>query len=228
MATRSTAAEALAGGEAYPLAPDEYSSAGLTHCEVKVLQASHGRNVIPSSADSLWWRTVCDVLAEPMFLLLLGAAGLYSVLGDTPEAPTLLAFVVAVVLLTIFQSHRTASVLRALRDLSAPRTQVLREGKREYVAAAELVPGDIVFVEEGAKVPADGRVTEAHELKHGAGIAHDLFSCSCKKTLRSRAEWKQRAGVLRHRHKSDLCTIGKQGSCVRPPVWSPRSRRSPA
>jgi Ca2+-transporting ATPase len=137
---------------------------GLTHDEVKALQATHGANVIVSAADSLWLRTARDVLTEPMFLLLLGAAALYSFIGDTPEALTLLAFVVAVVLLTVFQSHRTASVLRALRDLSAPRAQVLRDGRRESVSAAELVPGDIVFVEEGAKVPADGTVTEAHDL----------------------------------------------------------------
>ncbi|MPW21599.1 HAD-IC family P-type ATPase [Paraburkholderia sp. CNPSo 3157] len=164
MAAEDTPSQALAGTEAPQSAHGTHPSVGLTAAEVKALQAVHGRNLIVSGADSLWLRTVRDVLAEPMFVLLLVAAALYGLLGDTPEALTLLAFVVAVVMLTIFQSHRTASVLRALRDLSAPRAQVLRDGKREYVSAAELVPGDVVFVEEGAKVPADGTITEAHEL----------------------------------------------------------------
>ncbi|MBN3752232.1 cation-translocating P-type ATPase [Paraburkholderia sp. Tr-20389] len=142
----------------------EDTVSGLTAVEVAALQAKYGPNVVASSSDRLWWRTVHDVLTEPMFLLLLIATALYGLLGDTPQAVTLLAFVVAVVLLTAFQSHRTASVLRALRDLSAPRAYVLRDGKRDSVSAAQLVPGDIVFVEEGAKVPADGTLMEAHEL----------------------------------------------------------------
>src|SRR6185437_2298082 len=80
------------------------------------------------------------------------------------EALALLAFVAAIVFLTVFQSHRTARVLDSLRELSAPRAQVLRDGQRQLVSAAELVPGDLVFVDEGARVPADGSVTEAHEL----------------------------------------------------------------
>lgn len=105
-----------------------------------------------------------DVLREPMFLLLLAASGIYVLVGDASEALTLLAFVTAIVLLTVVQSHRTARVLDALRELSAPRAQVLRGGQRQLVSATELVPGDIVFVNEGARVPADGAVTEAHEL----------------------------------------------------------------
>jgi Ca2+-transporting ATPase len=142
----------------------EDTASGLTSVEVAALQARYGPNVIASASDRLWRRTAHDVLTEPMFLLLLIAAALYGLLGDTPQAITLLAFVLAVVLLTAFQSHRTASVLRALRDLSAPRAHVLRDGKRVSVSAVQLVPGDIVFVEEGAKIPADGTLMEAHEL----------------------------------------------------------------
>ncbi|MBP0593440.1 cation-translocating P-type ATPase [Paraburkholderia sp. LEh10] len=142
----------------------EETASGLTTVEVAALQAKYGPNVITSSPERLWWRTVHDVLTEPMLLLLLIATALYGLLGDMPQAMTLLAFVVAVVLLTVFQSHRTASVLRALRDLSAPRAEVFRDGKRDSVSAAQLVPGDVVFVQEGAKVPADGTLMEAHEL----------------------------------------------------------------
>ncbi|AXF12629.1 ATPase (plasmid) [Paraburkholderia graminis] len=137
---------------------------GLSNAQVAEQRARFGRNLVDSKARRTWWQTLKEVLSEPMFLLLLGATGIYFVLGDVSEALALLAFVGAIVLLTVFQSHRTARVLDSLRELSAPRAQVLRDGRRQLVSAGELVPGDVVFVDEGARVPADGTVTEAHEL----------------------------------------------------------------
>ncbi|RKR38613.1 Ca2+-transporting ATPase [Paraburkholderia sp. BL17N1] len=137
---------------------------GLSGRQVEELRARFGRNVVDSKVRRTWWQTLGEVLREPMFLLLLGATGIYFLLGDVSEALALLAFVAAIVFLTVFQSHRTARVLDSLRELSAPRAQVLRDGQRQLVSAAELVPGDVVFVDEGARVPADGVVTDAHEL----------------------------------------------------------------
>ena len=164
MRREDTPSEAFVDDGATRSTPGANPAIGLTTAEVAALRVVHGRNVIASASRNLWWSTVRDVLAEPMFVLLIIAAVLYGLLGDTPQAMTLLAFVVAEVALTMFQSHRTASVLRALRDLSAPRAHVLRDGTRTSVSAVELVPGDVVFVEEGAKVPADGLLVEAHEL----------------------------------------------------------------
>lgn len=137
---------------------------GLSSAQVEEQRARFGRNIVDSTARRTWWRTLGEVLREPMFLLLLAASGIYFVLGDASEALTLLAFVMGIVFLTVFQSHRTAQVLDSLRELSAPRAQVLRDGQRRLVSAAELVPGDMVLVDEGARVPADGAVTEVHEL----------------------------------------------------------------
>lgn len=137
---------------------------GLSGAQVEAQRARFGRNVVASKARRTWWQTLGEVLSEPMLLLLVGATGVYFLLGDMSEALALLAFIGAIVFLTVFQSHRTARVLDSLRELSAPRAQVLRDGQRRLVSAAELVPGDVVFVDEGSRVPADGAVTEAHEL----------------------------------------------------------------
>jgi Ca2+-transporting ATPase len=90
-----------------------------------------------------------------MVLLLLVSAGLYVVLGDLHEALTLLASVVLVVAITVVQEGRTERALAALRDLSSPRAQVLRDGVARTVPARDLVRGDIVRVAEGDRVPAD-------------------------------------------------------------------------
>lgn len=156
----------VVSGYVEPASPaaDADKTRGLTSARVEQLRARFGRNVVDSTLRRTWWRTLGEVLREPMFLLLLAASAIYLVLGDVSEALTLLAFVAGIVFLTVFQSHRTAQVLDSLREMSAPRAQVLRDGQRQLVSAAELVPGDVVFVDEGARVPADGTLTEAHEL----------------------------------------------------------------
>ncbi|WP_042270567.1 cation-translocating P-type ATPase [Paraburkholderia heleia] len=159
-------ASGAVSGHAEQALPDRYvdMKRGLTSAQVEERRARFGRNVVDSKARRTLWQTLWEVLHEPMFLLLLAASGIYFVLGDVAEALTLLAFVTGIIFLTVFQSHRTARVLDSLRELSAPRAQVLRDGQRQLVSAAELVPGDVVFVNEGTRVPADGAITEAHEL----------------------------------------------------------------
>lgn len=137
---------------------------GLTSAQVTAQRSRFGWNVVDCTPRRTWLSTLWEVLREPMFLLLLAASAIYLAIGDTSEALTLLAFVIGIVFLTVYQSHRTAQVLDSLRELSAPRAKVLRDGQRQLVSAADLVPGDIVFVDEGNRVPADGLAVELHEL----------------------------------------------------------------
>lgn len=149
--------------EAGPSRPPD-AERGLSSAEVLARRARFGANVVDYAARRTWRLTLWEVLREPMFLLLLAASAIYLVLGDAAEALTLLAFVIAIVCLAVYQSHRTAQVLDSLRELSAPRAKVLRDGTRQLVSASELVPGDVVFVDEGNRVPADGLAVELHEL----------------------------------------------------------------
>ncbi|WP_408352668.1 cation-translocating P-type ATPase [Paraburkholderia phytofirmans] len=167
---------------------------GLSSAQVEEQRVRFGRNVVDSTARRTWWQTLGEVLREPMFLLLLAASGIYFVLGDVSEALTLLAFVMGIVFLTVFQSHRTALVLDSLRELSAPRAQVLRDGQRQLVSAAELVPGDVVFVDEGARVPADGSLTEAHELSVDESLLTGESISVSKSVARPNANQEEESG----------------------------------
>jgi Ca2+-transporting ATPase len=89
---------------------------------------------------------VLEVVREPMFLLLIVAACIYLVLGDLHEALMLSFFVVVVMGITLYQSHKTERVLQALRDLSSPRALVLRDGEKRRIAGREVVRGDIVLL----------------------------------------------------------------------------------
>ena len=90
-----------------------------------------------------------------MFLLLLGAAALYLVVGDLGEGLFLTGGAVLALGLVIIQEARSGQALRALNALAEPRARVLRDGVHRWIAARELVPGDLVLITEGARVPAD-------------------------------------------------------------------------
>ncbi|KVE38678.1 cation-translocating P-type ATPase [Burkholderia sp. BDU5] len=147
-------------GDVWRRAPPD----GLSSAQAAELRERFGPNAIDTGGRHGWWRTSLDVLREPMLLLLLGAGAVYLALGELQDALTLLAFVAAIAVLTIVQSQRTAGVLAALRALSAPRADVMRDGERRLVSAAELVPGDLLWIAEGARVPADGWLVDVHEL----------------------------------------------------------------
>ena len=84
-----------------------------------------------------------------MFLLLLGAIGIYIVLGDVREALILAASLLVVVAIAIYQQHRTERVLEALRDLSSPRALVIRDGAEQRIPGRDVVRGDVVVLREG-------------------------------------------------------------------------------
>jgi Ca2+-transporting ATPase len=139
---------------------------GLSSAEAQERLAADGPNSLPQAQQrllALLWRTV----REPMFLLLLGAAGLYLALGDWLEGVVLLGMVGLTVGLTLFQEGRTEHALRALRDLSSPRALVLRDGRQLRIAGSELVRGDLLLLAEGDRVAADA------VLLHGSALRVD-------------------------------------------------------
>ncbi|MCB9596730.1 MAG: cation-translocating P-type ATPase [Sandaracinaceae bacterium] len=139
--------------------------AGLTETEAAARLARDGPNVLPQEAPRSPLRLILDVVREPMFLLLLGAASLYLAFGDLREALTLLGFVVVIITITVVQEGRTARALDALRDLSSPRALVLRDGVARTVAGRDLVVGDVIRVAEGDRVPADAVLREGTVLQ---------------------------------------------------------------
>jgi Ca2+-transporting ATPase len=99
-----------------------------------------------------------------MFLLLIGAIGIYLVLGDVREALILAGSLLVVVAIAVYQQHRTERALEALRDLSSPRALVIRDGAEQRIAGRDVVRGDVVVLREGDRVPADGLLREGVEL----------------------------------------------------------------
>ena len=133
---------------------------GLSGAEAQRRLDESGPNTLPGGERKPLHRIVLKVLAEPMFLMLLVAGALYLALGDRAEAAFLLAMIFAVIGLTIFQERRTQRALETLRDLSAPRALVIRDGQQLRVSGREVVPGDLLALHEGDRIAADAILLE--------------------------------------------------------------------
>ncbi|GAB4205233.1 MAG: HAD-IC family P-type ATPase [Tibeticola sp.] len=133
---------------------------GLSEAEARARLARDGPNMLPSAAPRSTWSIALSVLREPMFLMLMAAGGVYLLLGDTGEAVVLLGFVFVVIGITLAQERKTQRALESLRDLSAPRALVIRDGREQRIAGRDVVAGDLLVLREGDRVPADARLLE--------------------------------------------------------------------
>jgi Ca2+-transporting ATPase len=137
---------------------------GLTEAEAARRLASEGYNELPDKKKRTLWHIALEVAREPMFLLLLVAGAIYLTLGDAGDAMMLLGFVLLSMGITIFQDRKTERVLEALRGLSSPRALVIRDGRQIRIPGRDVVRGDLLVLEEGDRVAADGALVENHDL----------------------------------------------------------------
>ena len=138
---------------------------GLTTEEVIRLQSFFGRNELHPEPPNSSWRKLLHIICEPMFLLLIVAAVIYFLLGEPRDGAIMLIFVVGVISIDAIQEWKTDKTLKALRDLSTPRVKVIRDGYEQEIASVDLVPGDLLFICEGIKVPADGVIMKCNDLR---------------------------------------------------------------
>ena len=138
---------------------------GLTAREAAARLAADGPNELPQERQRNFARIVLDAVREPMLQLLLAAGVIYLFLGDRAEAVILLAFAVVNVGLVAVQESRTEKTLAALKDLTSPKSLVIRDGQRQHIASKELVVGDVVVLSEGDRVSVDGLLLESTHLE---------------------------------------------------------------
>jgi Ca2+-transporting ATPase len=137
---------------------------GISEVTAQKRQEEEGLNVLPHTGAKPLGRLILEVLTEPMVLLLSACGILYSIIGEPGEAVMLLVSLVLMVVITLIQSFRSERALGKLRDLAAPRALVIRDGETRRVPGAEVVRGDLVLLNEGDRVPADGVLTEGDAL----------------------------------------------------------------
>ena len=142
----------------------ELEPSGLSTEEAGRRLAEVGANEIQRAQRTSRWRLLARQLASPLIWLLLGAAVVSGFLGEVADAVAIATIVVLNALVGFFQEGRAENALLALRSMTAPRATVIRDGHRVEIAAATVVPGDLLVLEAGDIVAADARLTEAHLL----------------------------------------------------------------
>lgn len=138
---------------------------GLTESEAAERLRQGGPNELASDRRPGLLRSALGILKEPMLLLLLAGGGVYLVLGDLEGALTLLFFVLVVIVIALVQERKTERAVAALRDLTSPRALVVRDGARRRIPGRVVVPGDVLVLAEGDRVPADSVLVEGAHLE---------------------------------------------------------------
>lgn len=138
---------------------------GLTSHQAEARLTADGHNELPRTGRRSLLRIALGVAREPMLALLLAGGIAYLLLGNLAEALILLAFASFSVGVTIIQESRSEKVLEALRDLSAPRALVVRNGQRISIAGREVVCDDLLVLAPGDRIAADAVLIEAHDLQ---------------------------------------------------------------
>jgi Ca2+-transporting ATPase len=164
-AYRSSAAEVLAG-----IGSD--ARHGLTHQEAQARLARHGRNELATEKATPGWRRFLQQFEDPLVILLLIATAISSALWlmekETAlpyEAIAILAVLLLNAVMGYLQQSRAQQAVAALQRMSAGNATVVREGTQQSIAAASVVPGDVILIEEGNTVPADARLIEVAALQ---------------------------------------------------------------
>lgn len=140
------------------------SHLGLTTEEAHELQKKFGKNQLTPEKKENFFIKVLHILSEPMFILLIVAAVIYFLLGEPRDGAIMLIFVIGIISIDIIQEWKTDKTLNALKELSAPHVKVIRDEKETVILSADLVPGDVMLINEGVKIPADGEIFKASDL----------------------------------------------------------------
>ncbi|HMM19690.1 MAG TPA: HAD-IC family P-type ATPase [Selenomonadales bacterium] len=144
---------------------DTSSYFGLNEQEAVRRREKYGPNMLEKAERPGFWKLFLGQFKDFMVQVLLGAAGLSFALGRGKDALLTLAIVVANAVLGVVQEQKAEKSLDALQRMAAPHAQVIREGRTRKIASAELVPGDVIVLEAGDRVPADARLLNSWRLE---------------------------------------------------------------
>lgn len=174
------------------------SYTGLDDAAVLASRAKYGSNQLEEKRKLNLIQKILHIFTEPMFLLLLITASIYFILGEVADGIIMLGCVLFVIGIEFFQEQKTDKAIEELNTLSAINIDVIRNGERIVIDSKDLVVGDIVLLEEGDKIPADGKILELQ----GLGVNESAL------TGESAVVYKKLSDDVNEHFKLDMCYAG--------------------
>lgn len=144
---------------------DTDSQTGLSDAEAQQRQQQYGKNALPTEEGASWLQLILGQFTDLMVIILLVAAVISFFLGDTKDVIVIMAIVILNALLGVYQEYRAEQALANLSKMQVPLVRVRRNGEIHQISAEDVVPGDIVLLQEGDRIPADGRLIESINLQ---------------------------------------------------------------
>ena len=138
---------------------------GLSAAQVRTRLEQFGENRLAEAPPRSSWLAFLDQFKSGLIIVLIGAGFLAGAVGDLKDAAVIFIVVIFNALLGFWQEHRAEQTLAALKKMLSPTARVRRDGREEEIPATELVPGDLVLLEAGDRVPADGRLVATHSIE---------------------------------------------------------------
>jgi magnesium-transporting ATPase (P-type) len=138
---------------------------GLSAAEARDRLERYGPNEFAQERPTRWWRLLLHQFRDPLIYILLAAAVVTLALREYSDAAVILAVLLINAAIGFVQEVRAQRAMRALAAMSAPRAEVVRDGRPQTLPSREIVPGDVVLLTSGTRVPADVRLAKVKELE---------------------------------------------------------------
>src|SRR3982751_4322773 len=143
---------------------------GLLDEEVLASRRQYGSNVFSADTSRTFIHVLKEIVTEPMFIMLLVACTIYFLMLQYKEGFIMLVSIFLVAGISFFQEYRSRNAIEALEKLSAPKAKVLRNGNIVKIATEEIVMNDLLWLEEGEIIEADGTVVSSNDFSVNESI----------------------------------------------------------
>ena len=143
---------------------NSYSIIGLSDREVQASREMHGNNSTLAAEKRVFIHVLKEIVVQPMFILLLVACLIYFFAGQYTDGFIMLVAIFIVAGISLYQEYRSENAVNALKKLSAPKSNVIRNGMQIQILTEKMVVGDMAVIEEGDIISADGEIVSSHDL----------------------------------------------------------------
>ncbi len=149
---------------------ENFGIKGLTDKEVLAARKAHGANLLTYKKESGFLDALKSIIKEPMVILLFVASSIYFISGNFGDGIFLVAAIVLVGSISLYQDSRSRKALEKLQSLTQPNSTVIRNGTVLGIPSEEIVVGDSIMVEEGTVIPADGTIKHSNDFSVNESI----------------------------------------------------------